>query len=147
MYEKYELWEPGRVPLYIEAFGGEAPYVETALVETGKNNPVVVVVPGGAYVGVSKFNEGYPICALLNAAGYSAVMLTYRVSVPRAAVLALDDLAKAVGWLEEHAKDPASGALRYAIGGYSAGANLVSNWGCASIGWKRCGRKPWKADS
>ncbi len=124
MYEKYELWEPGHVPLYIEAFGGEAPYVEIALVETGKNNPVVVVVPGGAYVGVSKFNEGYPICALLNAAGYSAVMLTYRVR-PYGYPAQLVDLKRAIRFTRDHAKEWNIDPKKVGVIGFSAGAHLA----------------------
>ena len=102
--------------------------------------PAVVLCAGGGYKAVCTLAESLPTARHMLGAGCTVYVLTYRVSVPRAALAALDDLARAVGWLEERAKDPAAGVRRYAIGGYSAGANLVSNWGCPSIGWKRYGR-------
>ena len=123
MYERYELWEPGKVPLY-DPEKGSAPYIETALLETGLNNPCVVVVPGGAYVGVASWVEGYPICALLNAAGYSAVMLNYRVK-PYGFPTQLTDLKRAIRFTRAHAKEWNIDPEHVGVIGFSAGGHLA----------------------
>ena len=101
--------------------------------------PVIVLCAGGAYQGVCTMVEALPTARHMVEAGYAVFMMTYRVSLPQAAILALDDLAAAIRWLGERAGELGIDGTRYAIGGYSAGANLISNWGCANIGWKRYG--------
>ena len=101
--------------------------------------PYIILCAGGGYVNVCTMVEALPTARHMLDAGYTVFLMTYRVSVPMAALAALDDLAKAVLWLGSHACETGVGPARYAIGGYSAGANLVCNWGCAHIGWKRYG--------
>ena len=124
MYEKYELWDQKDIPLFDPSVPDQVPYIETALLETGRKNPCVVVVPGGAYVGVAKFVEGHPICALLNAAGYSAVMLTYRVK-PYAYPAQLIDLKRAIRFTRYHAQEWNIDPEKIGVIGFSAGAHLA----------------------
>lgn len=104
-----------------------------------KKKPHIILCAGGGYVNVCTMVEALPTARHMLDAGYTVFLMTYRVSVPMAAIAALDDLAKAVLWLSSHADETGVDPARYAVGGYSAGANLVCNWGCAHIGWKRYG--------
>ncbi len=101
--------------------------------------PYVILCAGGGYVNVCTMVEALPTAKHMLDAGYTVFLMTYRVSVPMAALAALDDLAKAVLWLGSHADETGVDPARYAVGGFSAGANLVCNWGCAHIGWKHYG--------
>lgn len=107
--------------------------------KTDPDKPIVVLCAGGGYQTVCTMVEALPTARHMVEAGYTVFLLTYRVGKLPAAILALNDLAAAIRWLGEHASELGVDASRYAIGGYSAGANLVSNWGCANIGWKRYG--------
>lgn len=83
--------------------------------------------------------EALPTARHMVAAGYKVFLLAYRVGIPQAALHALDDFASAVGWLGEHAANLDINPTRYAVGGFSAGANLISNWGCPELGWRHFG--------
>ncbi|MBR0464186.1 MAG: alpha/beta hydrolase [Clostridia bacterium] len=101
--------------------------------------PAVVLCAGGGYMSVCTLVESLPSARHFLEQGYTVFLLTYRVNVPGAALLALDDMAAAVRWLCEHAGEFGLRPGRYVAGGFSAGANLVSNWGSASLGWKKYG--------
>ena len=101
--------------------------------------PIVVLCAGGGYGAVCTMVEALPTARHMVEAGHTVFMLTYRVALPQAALRALDDLAAAIRWLGDHAAELGIDASRYAIGGYSAGANLISNWGCPGIGWRHYG--------
>ncbi len=113
--------------------------IQIAPVKPDPEKPFIILCAGGAYLNVCTMVEALPTARHMVDAGYTVFLMTYRVSVPKAAMLALDDLAAAVRWLENHAAMLGIDSARYAIGGYSAGANLISNWGCAHIGWKHYG--------
>ena len=108
-------------------------------VRPDKAKPFVMLCAGGGYQNVCTMVEALPTARHMVDAGYTVFLMTYRVSVSAAAIKALDDLAAAVRWLENHAAALGIDPSRYAIGGFSAGANLISNWGCAHIGWKHNG--------
>ena len=140
--------EAGRVDQYFiyspEECGDDANKKDVNLIrlspaEADPDKPIVVLCAGGGYQAVCTMVEALPTARHMVEAGYTVFMLTYRVAVPQAAIAALDDLAAAIRWLGAHAGELGVDAARYAIGGYSAGANLISNWGCANIGWKRYG--------
>ena len=103
------------------------------------DRPVVVLCAGGGYQSVCTLVEAIPTARHMVEAGYTVFLMTYRVGVEPAAAVALDDLGQAVRWLGAHAAALGVGMRRYAVGGYSAGGNLVCNWGCAHIGWKKYG--------
>ena len=108
-------------------------------VNPDKAKPYIVLCAGGGYQNVCTVVEALPTARHMVDAGYTVFLMTYRVSVPGAAIAALDDLAQAFHWLEEHAAEMNIDPARCAIGGYSAGGNLIANWGCANIGWKHYG--------
>ena len=98
----------------------------------------IILCAGGAYESVCTAVEALPTARHFSEAGFPVWLFTYRVGFPGAAVSALDDLAAAIAYLT---KDPALGfdPADYVIGGFSAGANLISNWGTGNNGWKRYG--------
>ena len=103
------------------------------------SRPFVVLCAGGAYQSVCTMVEALPSARHMVEAGFEVYLMTYRVGIPEAAILALDDLAEAIRFLKDHAADLEIDPARYAIGGFSAGANLISNWGLTNIGWKHYG--------
>ena len=131
--------------IYPEAECADDPYkkdvslIRITPVKPDPEKPFVVLCAGGAYRNVCTMVEALPTARHMVDAGYTVFLMTYRVSAPKAALFALDDLAAAVRWLGNQAAKPGIDSVRYAIGGYSAGANLISNWGCAHIGWKHYG--------
>ena len=140
-----EKIDGGRVEQYRIYPGTDDPYkkdvnlIQISPETPDAGRPFIVLCAGGGYKSVCTLVESLPTAAHMVRAGYTVFLLTYRVDVPAAAVLALDDMAEAVKWLFGHARELGINPSLYAVGGWSAGANLVSNWGCANIGWKRFG--------
>lgn len=100
--------------------------------------PVIVLASGGGYNSVCNIAESFPTASHFVEKGYSVFALSYRVSCPRTMIAALEDLKKAVRWLFQN--DVKLGydlkQYGYVVGGYSAGGNLVCNYGASNIGWK-----------
>ncbi len=103
------------------------------------SRPFIILCAGGAYMSVCTMVEALPAARHMAEAGYTVFLMTYRVGIQKAAFHALDDLAAAVRYLGIHGEALGIDPARYAIGGFSAGANLVSNWGSAFIGYKHYG--------
>ena len=124
MNERVYLWDKAEdVPGYTGASDGFLPYMELfTLPDAEKPAPCVVVLPGGGYEFVSVGNEGYPICEMLNKAGYAAVMVNYRVA-PYAYPCMLLDAQRAIRLVRYHAAawnvDPdAIGTIGFSAGGH-----------------------------
>ncbi len=99
--------------------------------------PYIVFCAGGAYMSVCTMVEALPSARHFVQAGYQAFFLTYRTMEPGAAVMALDDLEAAFTFIIAHAAELSiADPGRYAISGFSAGGNLIANWGTARLGWK-----------
>lgn len=85
--------------------------------------PVAVVCPGGGYSCLGFNKEGTEIAAWLNANGFSAALLIYRVPGQRMAALA--DAQRAIRILRAKATDYKVDPKKIGIIGFSAGANLT----------------------
>lgn len=130
--------------------GGEAVFYlhePSDEIASNKKYPVMVIVPGGAYMWVSD-REGEPIAAEYFAKGISCVVLKYAtegrpffkenlypgkepVSVfPNS----LKELAMTVAMLRENAQNWAIDPDKIAVAGFSAGGNLA---GQLSVYWKK----------
>jgi len=109
------------------------------------SRPAVILCAGGAYNSVCTMVEALPTARHFVEAGFTAFLFTYRVGRIPAAQKALDDLAAAIRYLSAHAKDIGFDPENYVIGGFSAGANLISNWGTSNNGWKHYGLAKPKA--
>ncbi len=130
MNEKVLLWEKEIVPYFNGAFGEFVPDIELWLIDNGKkNNPCVVVIPGGAYACVCDDHEGRQICRFLNDNGYSAVILHYRVH-PYCYSAPQTDAARAVRTVRFHAAEWKIDPDKIGVIGFSAGAHLAM---CAAL--------------
>ena len=67
------------------------------LLKDGKKHPVAIICPGGGYRRICGFIEGHPYAKKLNAMGYHAIVVYYRVNVLARYPAPQDDLARAVG--------------------------------------------------
>lgn len=87
--------------------------------------PTVLVFPGGGYGMVSP-HEGEPIARWLNGAGFTAVVVTYRVA-PHEYPAALRDAIRAVRLTRTHAEEWGVQPDRLAVMGFSAGGHLAGS--------------------
>ena len=95
--------------------------------------PAVILIGGGAYLWVSTIIESLPTAVHMVDRGYTVYLLTHRVNTDRAALKALDDLAAAVKHVTGVCGDG------YALGAFSAGANLICNFGVSALGYQKYG--------
>ncbi len=89
--------------------------------------PAVIVVPGGAYVDVSK-REGETVATEFLAKGFQAFVLTYLVAgdgvrYPEQ----LLEVASAVDYVRKHAEEMAVNPAEIFVVGFSAGGHLTGN--------------------
>ncbi|MCR4622620.1 MAG: alpha/beta hydrolase [Clostridiales bacterium] len=103
------------------------------------DKPYIVVAGGGAYKCVSTLVESLPTAVHFVRKGYTVFLLTYRVNTDKAALKALDDLAAALKYISDHAKELGINGNAYALCGFSASANLISNFGVPGLGFKKYG--------
>ena len=103
--------------------------------------PVIILASGGGYNSVCNIAESFPTASHFIAKGYTVFALSYRVSCPNTMIVALEDLKQAVAWLFQNDTKLGYDLKKqgYAVGGYSAGGNLICNYGATNIGWKAAG--------
>ena len=106
--------------------------------------PFVLICAGGAYTSVCSAVEAYPVMARFNELGYDAFALTYRVGGKGLLPKPLDDLAAALRIILSQ-KDHFAVSAEYVVGGFSAGANLVSIFGTDNHGYMTYGLPKPKA--
>ncbi len=97
------------------------------------NGTAVVVAPGGGYVFLSAVHEGSQVCEWLASIGVTGVLLKYRTptrddAAPHAKPV--QDAAKAIAWLREHAAEHSLMPDRIGLLGFSAGGNLLAHLAC-----------------
>ena len=103
--------------------------------EKDREKPMIILCAGGGYQSVCTMVEAIPTARHLIELGYEVFLFTYRVNVFNAAQKALDDLAAGIEYLYKHKEEMGISSNDYAIGGFSAGANLISNWGSSRLGY------------
>lgn len=104
-----------------------------------QSKPYIVLAAGGGYQGVCTMVEALPTARHFTEAGYTVFLLTYRVSAGNTLEKALDDLAEAFRYIESKKDHFQVVPDRYALGGFSAGGNLISCWGVPGLGWQKHG--------
>ncbi len=114
------LWD-GEVPL---DNGGEKPYLVSYYLDY--EAPAVLVVPGGGYTSVAIHHEGQLMAEALNALGYHAIVLRYRVSPNRYPAPHLD-MIRAMQIVRAGAAENKVIPDRVYAMGFSAGGHLVSS--------------------
>lgn len=95
-----------------------------------RKRPLVVVCPGGGYEHVSQ-REAEPIALQFLTGGCHAAVLRYDISHDGAEFPQhLLELATAVSYIREHAKEYAIAEDKILVAGFSAGGHLVASLGC-----------------
>ena len=107
------------------------------LLRDGKPHPVAIICPGGGYRRVCSFVEGYPFARKLNAMGYHAVVVFYRVRQEAAFPNPQDDLARAIREVRDKADKWKVDMDGYSLWGSSAGGHLAASFGTESMGWAK----------
>lgn len=122
------LWE--HAPGFDPALGQAEPTITPYLLK-GENHGCVIVFPGGGYW-VKAGHEAEPIALAMNAMGYSAFVLDYRVQPYRHPIPQLD-AARAVRHVRRHAAQYGVNPNKIAVLGFSAGGHLAA---CAGTFWQ-----------
>ena len=107
------------------------------LLRDGKKHPVAIICPGGGYRRVCSFVEGHPFAKKLNAMGYHAIVVYYRVRDKAPYPNPQDDLAGAVREVHNHAEDWNLDMRAYSVWGSSAGGHLAGSFGTDAMGYRK----------
>jgi acetyl esterase/lipase len=99
----------------------------TPEINKDRTRPVVIICPGGGYRFVSE-REAEPIALQFAAMGIHACILRYTV-YPAKFPTAITQLAKAVAYVREHAKEWNIASDKIVISGFSAGGHLAASLG------------------
>lgn len=97
------------------------------------NGTSVIVAPGGGYVFLSAVHEGSQVCEWLNTIGVTGILLKYRTPTRDEAApheKPVQDAAKAIALVREHAKEWNLDPKRVGLLGFSAGGNLLAHIAC-----------------
>ena len=105
------------------------------LLKDGKKHPAAIICPGGGYRRVCNFIEGHPYAKKLNAMGYHAIVVYYRVNVLARYPAPQDDLARAVRVVHAHAEQWNLDMTGYSVWGSSAGGHLAASFGTENMGY------------
>ena len=149
--EVYPLWEdaqmPGNACLQQEQVSRKypnrwmnnvsKPRLELFKASSEQPTGLVIVCPGGGYVGLSVENEGSLIAQWLVSKGINAAVLYYRV--PENMHGALQDIQRAIRMTRANAKKWNINPDKICVIGFSAGANLCAR---ASTNFKKTFYKP-----
>ncbi|GJH40046.1 hypothetical protein RCZ04_05960 [Capnocytophaga sp. HP1101] len=88
------------------------------------NAPFAIVCPGGGFSYVGSLHEGLPLAKRISELGYNAFVIRYRIGSEQ---YATEDLAAAIAYVIQHAKELGVSAENYSLWGSSAGARMVGN--------------------
>ncbi|MDZ4403117.1 alpha/beta hydrolase [Prosthecobacter sp.] len=100
------------------------------------NGTSVIVAPGGAYIFLSAVHEGTQVCEWLNTVGVTGILLKYRTPTRDEASpheKPVQDAAKAIALVREHAKEWNLDPNRVGLLGFSAGGNLLAHIACDRV--------------
>ena len=111
--------------------------IKPYLLKDGKSHPVAIICPGGGYRRVCSFVEGHPFARKLNAMGYHAVVVYYRVNVLARYPAPQEDLVRAVREVHEKAAEWKLDMHGYSVWGSSAGGHLAASFGTKNMGYAR----------
>ncbi len=127
MSQTIPIWKPEEYQ-YPSA-GGFLPTLTPYLWDDDEVRPAVIVVPGGAYCFVSS-SEGQIVAETFRKMGYQAFVLVYTTNPAFRTPLRwqpLNDLARAVRIVREHAQEWHVDPHKVAACGFSAGGHLVGS--------------------
>lgn len=93
------------------------------------DSPAVIICPGGGYEQVCFSGEGNPVMRYMEAKGYTAFVLKYRTA-PARWPEPQEDLALAIRYVREHAREYGADPCNLMLMGFSAGGHLCASLGC-----------------
>lgn len=102
------------------------------------DKPAIIICAGGAYHAVCSMVEAFPVAAHFAQSGYNAFCLNYRTYKNDTETLfpkPLDDLAQAVHFILAHRDHFHLNSENYALCGFSAGGNLIDEFGLRTVGY------------
>ncbi len=102
-----------------------------------KKTPYIVVCAGGGYEAVCSHAEGFPTAARFVELGYNVFVLNYRVGGKGVMPKPIDDLARAISFIEENAERFNVEKGCYAVSGFSAGGSLCCLFGSDNYGYSK----------
>ena len=129
----FRIWE------YLDNHRKNEYALKSYLLRDGKTHPVAVICPGGGYRRICSFIEGRPYAKKLNAMGYHAFVVYYRVREKALFPAPQDDLARAVREILEHSQRWKLDMRGYSVWGSSAGGHLAACFGTESMGYAHYG--------
>ena len=106
---------------------------------SGPRLPYVLILPGGGFNRQWGLIEGQAIAARANELGLPAFVLYYRVKQEPLMPLPLEDLSRAVQWIDRNASRFSVEPGRYMLCGFSAGASISGCLLTERFGWKTLG--------
>ncbi len=113
---------PQPIALWPDVTGpGLTPYLH----ETEASLPLVLVLPGGGYARLAP-HEAEPVARRLNAAGFHAAVLRYRVGEGMHHPMPLHDAQRAVRFVRDHAALWRVDPRAIGVVGFSAGGHLAA---------------------
>lgn len=106
--------------------GENVPFlVSPAHCKREEKKPAVIICPGGGYEAVCFSGEGTPVMHLMEARGYRAFVLRYRV-FPSVYPAPQEDLTAAIRYVREHAEEYGINSDNVMTMGFSAGGHLCA---------------------
>ncbi len=99
------------------------------------NGTSMIVAPGGGFMFLSYAHEGTQVCEWLNSLGVTAILLKYRTPTrdeQEMYELPVQDAARALSLVRQHAAEWQLDPQRVGVLGFSAGANLAGH-----LAWDR----------
>lgn len=110
--------------------------------QNGITRPLVIICPGGGYAFLSD-REAEPIALSYVSAGYHAIVLSYGIHEFAKMPGPMNDLADAVCYVRDHAKQWYVNTNQIYVSGFSAGGHVA---GCLSVFWNHKDLFPKYAD-
>lgn len=138
--ENYDKGIQVRYKIYTEVERKEDPTKENVDLyyypASKKNQKFMIACPGGGYVFDSVIGEGLDIANQFNELGYNGFVLKYRSGNDADGNAPIKDLARAVKFVLDHARQFGINPKDYAVAGFSAGGHLVCEYGTDRWGYK-----------
>lgn len=103
------------------------------------SNKYALIVGGNAVVVSAEIREGVSTAWNLHEMGYSAFVLRYRIGMKAGGNAPLEDVARAVQYITEHAEKFGVQTEDYAIVAYSSGGQIAGLFGSEKMGYKNYG--------
>lgn len=134
----YPLYTPEEIALDTSRDGVEL-YYFPAENPTPGDQKYALVIGGNAIVVSAEIREGVSTAWNLHEMGYPVFVLRYRIGVKAGGNAPLEDVARAVQYITEHAAQFGVKPEDYAIVSYSSGAQIAGLFGSDALGYQYYG--------